>query len=223
MMVDNAKKWRLQKLAQGLCPRCGINPPIKDRISCIECLKKSAQELRCIRAKKKKEGKCNKCSKKAIPDRRLCQAHQDESLAYNRKLIEDRRLDGVCEKCGRNKAIENTSRNKGCFCEECYLKVVAASHLGSAKMWGQLVELATSDLTCPYTGYKLKIGVNASLDHIIPKAQGGGNEKTNLQFVYCHEAFDVNRMKGEMTENEFKCAIKIIYENMLKDVDTSQI
>lgn len=89
------------------------------------------------------------------------------------------------------------------------MKVVARSHLGSSKLWSSLVGLA--DKTCPYTGINLEIGVNASLDHIIPKSRGGVNDLSNFQFVYCQGSFDVNRMKGDMTEEEFKEAIKICY------------
>lgn len=52
---------------------------------------------------------------------------------------------------------------------------------------------------CPYTGEDLVPGVNASLDHIVSKHRGGGDDPTNLQWV----TMLVNSMKTSMTHDEF--------------------
>lgn len=52
---------------------------------------------------------------------------------------------------------------------------------------------------CPYTGIKLIPGVNASLDHIVPKCNGGSDELSNLQWVHIW----INKMKFCSDEDEF--------------------
>jgi 5-methylcytosine-specific restriction endonuclease McrA len=56
---------------------------------------------------------------------------------------------------------------------------------------------------CAITGLLLTPGVNASVDHILPVARGGGNDIANLRFV--HTA--VNRLKLTMTDDELSLAL----------------
>jgi hypothetical protein len=169
--------------------------------------------MKVIRERRKLEGKCSKCEKPAT-NGRMCELHRKDTLRYSSNTREERLAAGLCIRCGKELAINSPDREKGQFCRSCYLRVVAHTNLGDSKMWGNLFELAENQKNCPYTGNKLEIGVNASLDHIIPKSKGGTNACSNLQFVYCNGAFDVNRMKGEMTEEEFRNAVKTLYEKM---------
>ncbi len=52
---------------------------------------------------------------------------------------------------------------------------------------------------CPYTGEQLELGVNDSVDHIIPKARGGPNTIENYQWV----TRMANAAKDAMTHEEF--------------------
>ena len=63
----------------------------------------------------------------------------------------------------------------------------------------RLLEL--QGFTCPYTGKKLEIGTNASLDHIQPKSRFPELENCfeNLEWV----DDNVNRAKRAMTKEEF--------------------
>ncbi len=47
---------------------------------------------------------------------------------------------------------------------------------------------------CALTGGLLLPGVNASVDHIVPRSAGGTSDETNLQWVVA----DVNGWKGAM-------------------------
>ena len=79
----------------------------------------------------------------------------------------------------------------------------------------QLVELlSTQGGVCPYTKKKLTIGDNASLDHRVPVSKGGNNHLSNLQWVYLDDCLDVNRMKLDLLESQFKEAVRILAESL---------
>jgi hypothetical protein len=59
--------------------------------------------------------------------------------------------------------------------------------------------MVKQDYTCPYTGIRLVLGQNATLDHIIPKSKGGTNTLDNLQWV--HEW--INWMKHDSPHDVF--------------------
>ena len=59
---------------------------------------------------------------------------------------------------------------------------------------------------CVYTGDVLVPGVNTALDHIMPRSRGGDESEENLQFIRS----DVNRMKHNMTDAEFRAACRRI-------------
>ena len=61
---------------------------------------------------------------------------------------------------------------------------------------------------CVYTGEKLIAGVNASVDHRIPSSRGGSDDLCNLQWV----TKKINRMKGNMTHQEFVEICQLIAE-----------
>lgn len=53
---------------------------------------------------------------------------------------------------------------------------------------------------CAYTGRRLVPGVNASVDHVVPRARGGRDELANL--VWC--CAEVNRAKTDLTPADFR-------------------
>ncbi len=65
---------------------------------------------------------------------------------------------------------------------------------------------------CPYSGIKLSIGLNAELDHIKAKSNGGNNIIENCQWVYA----PVNKMKWNLSEDDFKDLIFNIANNLRK-------
>jgi len=63
---------------------------------------------------------------------------------------------------------------------------------------------------CVYSGIRLVLGDNASIDHKTPTSRGGGHEIENLQWVDIR----INRMKGDMTDSEFRAFLAVIGKHM---------
>ena len=114
--------------------------------------------------------------------------------------------DGLCALC-------DSPRINNRLCVKHFLKITAKTHLRSSKRYQELYDLfVKQDGICPYTKIKLTLGVDASIDHIIPKSRGGKLEDvSNLQWVYCN----VNFMKSDMLESEFLNLVKLIAKNLL--------
>lgn len=89
----------------------------------------------------------------------------------------------------------------GIFCFTHWLKNVGTSHgLGNKKGTATLLALWEEQSgLCAVTGEKLVPGLNASLDHIIPKSRGGSSDKKNLRWVLLR----INQLKWDMTHEEF--------------------
>ncbi len=99
-------------------------------------------------------------------------------------------------------------------CTTCFLKQKARKYLGNPNNWGILKKIYDHQKgKCPYTGIKIVLGLNCTVDHIIPKANGGKNVANNIQFVYA----PVNSMKGSLNEEEFLHLIKKIYHHRIKN------
>jgi 5-methylcytosine-specific restriction endonuclease McrA len=90
----------------------------------------------------------------------------------------------------------------------CYLRRLSNVYLKHSHRWQELkVIFDKQNGKCPYTGRTLTIGVDAEIDHIIPRAKGGSNEPDNLQWVY----EKINRMKFDYSHTEFLNMIKEVY------------
>jgi CRISPR/Cas system Type II protein with McrA/HNH and RuvC-like nuclease domain len=115
--------------------------------------------------------------------------------ARTKEIVSKRKSKGLCADCGKYPA-----RNASCRCEICTLKMTAADHLGSRKLYKPLMMLFLRQQgKCVYTGMQLTLGTNTSLDHRIPRTKGGTNDIDNLQWV--HKS--INTMKSDLSEEEF--------------------
>jgi len=225
IMKDHArfKKRQSENKKNKVCVRCGKEPMPKKNM-CEECLQYSSNWCKEIRKKRKKEGLCSECGELTI-DGKLCQIHYDKRIQVMQNCKQKRsirRSNGLCEACGNLDIIQRPNREV-VYCEACYFKTMSRKHFKTSSQWKNLKELFYKQPICPYTGIKLQIGVNASLDHKIPKSVGRSNNLENLQFVYSngdfdrngfHGGFDVNIMKGTLTDEKFKEVIKTMYENI---------
>lgn len=166
-----------------------------------------------VREDKKAQGVCLFCSNRAVMGKTLCESHLEKNKVRNNNSRKKRLAAGLCQYCGC-KALKSPDRVKTSLCQICYLKRLSQDQFGSSDRWEELVSLFESQNICPYTGKQLRLGIDTSLDHVVPRASGGSDELENLQFVYSCGSFDLNRMKGHMTDREFRKALRLIWENI---------
>jgi 5-methylcytosine-specific restriction endonuclease McrA len=122
-----------------------------------------------------------------------------------RRQQEDR-----CMTCGKSDLV-TYGKQKTCYV--CYFKQTAHKNLGTRKRWKELRDLWERQKgICPYTGTALQIGVDASIDHILPKSRYPElrYEISNLEWVSTR----INVMKRDMTKDEFTALIKQMAANL---------
>lgn len=147
--------------------------------------------------RKRTEGLCRDCGGVAGGKARC--------LACNRKLKKAIKDKGKCMSCCGHKD------RPGSLCKRCILKNIARKSLSDSTRWTELQELF--DLQqglCAVTQTELQIGVNASIDHIVPSNRGGSDSLHNLRWV--HIVF--NRMKNDMLDSELMEWIRLIYDTL---------
>lgn len=103
---------------------------------------------------------------------------------------------GLCSSCRKRKAyIKHT-------CYRCLLQKLAGRHLADRNRWGELHALYVGQgYACFYTGVPIKVGADATIDHILPASRFPSRvaDIGNL----CWVSQEVNRMKSDMTMDEF--------------------
>ncbi|OGZ87941.1 MAG: hypothetical protein A2561_00605 [Candidatus Staskawiczbacteria bacterium RIFOXYD1_FULL_32_13] len=177
------------------------NKTLKKLNICIQCAKYPISINR-------SKYRCDNCLNKA----------KKINTDYLKKLRQQRRREKVCLNCGSlyvcNKFNIHTGRkNKELMCEICYLKKISKQHLGTSKKWQLLENLFKKQKgKCYYTGIKLTIGQNASIDHKICKAKNGQNNIENL----CWADWKINLMKRDLDIQEFfkLCKIVVFYNKL---------
>lgn len=85
------KKWKLARLASGLCPYCPSGVLLENRKRCAKCMAKSREAHR----ERVRRGLCHFCSKPREDGKSLCSLHLERR---EEKYKEKRRL-GACTAC----------------------------------------------------------------------------------------------------------------------------
>lgn len=120
-----------------------------------------------------------------------------------RAIVDGRRASGACVRCG-------STASAGAHCRWCWFAMMARNALGSRSRGPDLARLwLAQGGRCAYTGRQLTPGVNASVDHVLPRSRGGSDELDNLVWT-CAE---VNRAKTDLTPEAFRalCAEVLAY------------
>lgn len=213
-IANEKTKKRISLLLQdGLCVHCGKEPlwrPGAQR--CFTCKIKyneySKINARNLRVKNIAKGLCVQCSTPI--DRKsktMCSRCHNMAFERTRKWKDLRKVNGLCLTCGKPAIVHG----KAPACSMCWFKRIAGSTAKSSRKWKTIkLLLEKQNFKCAYTGEHLKIGINASLDHIIPIRKGGNHSPENLQWITCN----INSMKNDNTHDEFLTIIKIIYNNI---------
>lgn len=155
----------------------------------------------CGKEKETEKVRCNSCNAKS--NRR--------NQARRRKYADE----GRCRECGEKAQLTNRSlrnRERGNYCGDCWLKMLATSLLGSRKLWRILLDkLNECGWKCPYTGETLVLGVNLSFDHMDPIARfpDRQHDPENLEPI----SWQVNLMKRDLTKAEFLAMIERIHRH----------
>lgn len=151
-------------------------------------------------AARQARGQCATCNNSARQGHSRCETCQTRNTANTLQRRKARLLAGQCTRCG-------TPATASEFCFDCWLKALAFNTTRTTCFYAELkARLEAQQYRCAYTGETLIPGVNASIDHLIPRSRGGSNTPENLHWV----SFRINVMKGDMTHDEFLAACALI-------------
>jgi hypothetical protein len=171
-----------------LCCYCKTNPPKTGTNWCSACCEQATKNEKDLI----KLGFCASCPKQRENYRPIycyeCLVKRREYEAERRKR---RIANNLCGKCVKNPPLPNNTN-----CLDCWFKNKAASNTRTVKNTQALKDMWERQKgRCAISGLPMTPGLDASLDHIIPKSKGGSNTVTNLQWVL----FDVNSLKSNNT------------------------
>lgn len=144
-------------------------------------------------------GLCGRCGKSS--ETRSCDDCRTRVARNNKKYKKQNLENGLCRHC-KNKATN------GQYCQKHWQSGIGSRY---EKRYGIPFEKLLSMFNeqggkCAYSDLELVLGKNAELDHIVAKSKGGCNNVENVQWV--HQK--VNRMKGDLSEAEFKELCKLV-------------
>lgn len=155
------------------------------------------------KAKRLASGRCVSCPRPPVLGRTCCRGCMRKRSVATRRRQREWAAAGVCSNCGKEKTDPT-------MCLDCRLKTVARLRYEKAVSSGVWLVLKKKwedqGGRCVYSGEAITPGVNASIDHIVPKSRGGGDEPANLQWV----SLRVNKMKGDMLHDEFLSMCRLI-------------
>jgi len=203
-------KWKLKAKLEKLCIDCGTALEETVKIQrCSVCNKKHIERannrIKNVR-RKPNSGMCHQCGKKS--SKRICDECKAKNkkyhIKYDKKKYENYKKNGVCVKCGAKRLLNQL------VCEVHYFRNISKASTGTEKNWKELkTKLEVQKNKCFYTNDKLILGINTSIDHIIPKSKNGNNNLENL--VWC--TLEVNLAKRNLDDKSFVELCKKVLNN----------
>ena len=195
-----------ERVAKGLCRYC-CRPWSGAGQTCDSCKPRARKASSRAKAKRKSDGVCISCPNPTRPGKDNCQACADKASAKYKQIVQSRKSSGVCTLCGTVPPIPNSQQHR---CTTCYLKHIAKSRkmpVASVPAIASLFNLQNG--RCAYTNRSITIGIDAELDHIVPRSKGGPNTVENYQWLWA----PVNRMKNNLSESEFWEVVRMLSKN----------
>lgn len=194
--ADRQTRRRRALSGAGRCTVCGMDTI--GRTLCARCMEASAGRSAKWRAKNTAAGLCA-CGHALMPGFLQCGTCKDSRTKRAALRTKELRTRGLCT-CGHEKEIKGQ-------CRTCWFANVAirATH---RRANGPVLELLfeAQGRRCALTGVSLVPGLNASIDHKVPRAKGGSDDIGNLQWV----DLKVNLMKRDMDIPEFLTACESV-------------
>jgi hypothetical protein len=122
--------------------------------------------------KMKALGLCTMCRKvSAVEGKVYCVGCSTKRVDQNRKRSKRAISNNVCGYCCQ-RPNEMPDENNFPLCAECYFRRTSKNHFGTELCWEALKhKMEQQNYLCPYTGEKLILGYNASLEHRYPKSR----------------------------------------------------
>lgn len=152
---------------------------------------------------RQENGYCIQCGKNKLYSKSYCKQHLFFRRKESKKIRDKNLQNNLCRYCG------NSPLQKRKVCKIHWLYHKSSKHLGTSKYWKNLLEIFENQKRiCPYSGESLILGINADIDHIIPKYLGGKSDIENIQWVYSK----INRLKSYFSEKEFLTLIEKVYK-----------
>jgi hypothetical protein len=214
----SAIKVRLDRDEAGLCIQCGAARDNETK-RCAKCRDQHAAETKERMEATRKDwaaaGKCSNCGGPREPNYRLCAECRSVAVAANhRRRVRVRQAGNVCVRCGELPWREHKTKCRYHFVYDLLHNYAAA--LGYPRVPEELVEamaakLESQEFKCAYTGIPLVVGGNASMDHILPKADRPDLALTAENIVWIDR--DVNTAKRKFSLAHILQMSKSIVEN----------
>lgn len=204
-------KIQQDRINQGLCRACGAPRRGTAKTYCQTCIAKMQVHIKARRKRLRKDGLCEDCGQ--IPKDGM--VHCEKCLTRQRIHRTNWKKQvpiGFCTACRHKKCLKSLVNAKLHMrsCQECYLRHAAACQFSSTKLWTILLDkLESQQWQCVYSGDKIILGLNDSMDHIIPKSIRLDLIKnpSNIQWV----TRIVNKIKHNLTHDEFIVMIEQMY------------
>ncbi len=138
--------------------------------------------------------------------KRYCRDCADKINAKAAKKRKERKAKGICAKCGR-KTYGSTA-----FCLYHYMKNIAKGTAGDETLGPILYKkFLDQGKRCYYTGIPLKLGENASLDHIYPQNRFPEYRSAPWNLVWTFR--NLNSMKSDLDLKDFLTYCEMVAEN----------
>lgn len=193
------RERRLKFKKAGICPICRQQKLSSVEVSCSDCKLKDLENHRKRQILWQESGLCESCGKvKEDSTKTKCSTCLIINCDIKTKTYESRKSKGFCVK------HDGEPATIGLYCRECWFKCITSSALGTQLYYKEVMRLWDDQKgLCAFSGVILVPGVNASLDHKIPRSAGGLDEISNLHWV----DINLNRLKWDQNYSEFLNAI----------------
>lgn len=206
--------FQQQRIDAGLCKDCGA-PRGEDGTSifCRPCAQRHSQRESVRKAELRADWAsagglvCNSCGS-SLPDDTFkrcdrCRKAGRTAWAVRAPVRRQQRASaGICPRCPE--AALGPSRYCRIHTLENSLRKYLVPKSRYEDFWQKLVD---QDFRCYYTGVELVPGINASLDHRVPRSRGGDPSDLD-NCVWCDRL--INAFKNDLTEAEFVDRCKVV-------------